>query len=270
MWKSIVALSMGALMCWSCGQSSNNEDASGVSAFRDGSVQKTEFGSCDTVTNKGVAVALSIWEPSDSGAVAKKIRGILTEKIISRLNSYADSASIAAHPEATKSAKAAFEVFEKNYNDFRKDFPEAPGCWQVELSGDTVMTTAKVLFYELGHYAFTGGAHPNSFTSFHAFDGKTGVEVEMKDFVVDSVALLKVVEKKFREVEKLAPEADLEAAGYFLQNHHFFVPANYVFTPQGVLFYYNPYEIAAYVRGAIEFTIPYAALEGIVKKDAVF
>lgn len=270
MWKSITALSLGALMCWSCGRSSEKENGSGENDFRHGSIRKTEFGSCDSATSKGVAVALSIWEPSDSGEVANKIRGILAGKVINRLNSYADSASIAAHPEATQSAKAAFEVFEKNYNDFRKDFPEAPGCWQVELSGDTVMTTAKVLFYELGHYAYTGGAHPNSFTSFHAFDGKTGEEVEMKDFVIDSLALLKVVEKKFREVEKLAPGADLEEAGYFLLNHRFFVPANYVFTPKGVLFYYNPYEIAAYVRGAIEFTIPYGELEGIVKKDAVF
>lgn len=267
-WKRIAALLLGVLMFWSCSQTA--KDTAGKSGLWEGEVKKTEFGNCDTVTNKGVAVSLSIWEPSDSGAAAKKMREILTGKTINRLNSYADSASIAAHPEATRSVKAAFEVFEKNYNDFRKDFPEAPGCWQIELSGDTVMTTAKILFYELGHYAFTGGAHPNSFTSFHAFDGKTGEEVEMKDFVADSVALLKVVEKKFREVEKLAPEANLEEAGYFLLNHRFFVPANYVFTPRGVLFYYNPYEIAAYVRGAIEFTVPYEELKDIVKKDAVF
>lgn len=231
---------------------------------------KTEFGSCDTVSLKGVAVSLSIWEPADTGAVASRIREILQDKAIRRLNSYADSASIAAHPEATKSAKAAFEVFQKNYTDFKKDFPDAPGCWEVGLTGDTVMATPKMLFYQLDQYAFTGGAHPNSFTSYHAFDGRTGEEVEMKRFVSDSVALLKLVEKKFREVEKLAPERDLEEAGYFLLNHRFFIPANYVFKPEGMHFYYNPYEIAAYARGAIEFTIPYDELKGIVKKEDVF
>jgi hypothetical protein len=132
------------------------------------------------------------------------------------------------------------------------------------------MTTPKLLFYQLDHYAFTGGAHPNSFTSYHAFDGKTGEEVEMKNFVADSVALLNLVETKFRELEKLAPGVDLEDAGYFLANHKFFMPANYVFTPEGVLFFYNPYEIAAYARGPIELTILYEELKGIIRREAVF
>lgn len=272
MWvRTIVTLAAGSFLFLACNPSPKNEQAGQPAAFRKGQVKNASFGSCDTTGNKGgVIVTIGLWEPSDSGSVAQNIRSILTEKTIKRLNSYTDSASIAAHPNAAKSPKAAFEVFEKNYNDFKKDFPDAPGCWEVELHGDTVMATPKMLFYQLDHYSFTGGAHPNSFTSYHAFDGKTGQEREMKTFVSDSVALLKIVEKKFREIEKLAPGANLEEAGYFLANHQFFIPANYVFTPKGVLFYYNPYEIAAYVRGPIEFTIPYSELEGVVKRDAVF
>lgn len=272
MWiKTIVALTAGSFLFLACNQSANDGQTEQLTVLRSGQAKNATFGSCDTTGNKGgVSVTISLWEPSDSGSVAKKIRSILAGKTIKRLNSYTDSASIAAHPEAARSPKAAFEVFEKNYNDFKKDFPDAPGCWEVELHGDTVMATPKMLFYQLDHYSFTGGAHPNSFTSYHAFDGKTGEEREMKTFVSDSVALLKIVEKKFREIEKLAPGANLEEAGYFLANHQFFIPANYVFTPKGVLFYYNPYEIAAYARGPIEFTIPYSELEGIVKKDAVF
>lgn len=272
MWiRTIAGLTAGCLLFFACNKSGKNEQAGQESAFRKGQVEKATFGSCDTTGNKGgVSVIISMWEPSDSSTVAKQIRDILTGKTINRLNSYTDSASIAAHPEAVKNPKAAFEVFQKNYNDFKKDFPDSPGCWEVELHGDTVMATPKVLFYQLDHYSFTGGAHPNSFTSYHAFDGKTGEEREMKTFIADSLALLNIVEKKFREIEKLAPGANLEEAGYFLANHRFFVAANYVFTTKGVLFYYNPYEIAAYARGPIEFTIPYSELEGIVKKDAVF
>ena len=92
----------------------------------------------------------------------------------------------------------------------------------------------------------------------------------METLVADRAALLQIVEKAFRKVEKLSPEADLEKSGYFLDEHKFFLPANYVFTPAGVYFYYNPYEISAYARGAIEFTIPYAELGQTVKKDQVF
>jgi hypothetical protein len=268
--KQMAALSLGALLFWACNQSTKNDNAAVESGYQQGKVEKEQLGSCDTVTNQGVSVLVSLWKPTDSSAVAVKIREILTAKTIQRLNSYGDSASIAAHPEANSNPKAAFEVFQKNYNDFKKDFPDAPGCWEVELHGDTVITTPKMLFYKLDHYAFTGGAHPNSFTSYHAFDGETGEEIEMKNFVADSVALLNAVENKFREIEKLTPDVNLEDAGYFLANHKFFLPANYVFTADGVLFYYNPYEIAAYARGPIEFTIPYEDLKGIVRKEAVF
>ncbi len=266
----MAALALGTLLFWACNQSSKKENAAGSPDFRKGKITKEEYGSCDTASNKGVTVHINLWQPTDSSAVAAKIRQILTDKTIKRLNSYGDSASIAAHPEASRSAKAAFDIFEKNYNDFKKEFPDAPGCWEVDLQGDTVLTTSKMLFYQLDHYAFVGGAHPNSFTSFHAFDAKTGEEVEMKSFVQDSVALMNLVETKFRELEKLTPEVNLEDAGYFLADHKFFLPANYVFTQDGILFYYNPYEIAAYARGAIDFTIPYEELKGIVNRDAVF
>lgn len=268
--KQMAAMALSAALFWACNQSSKKEEAVSKVDYHTGEVKKEQFGGCDTVSNKGVSVIINLWEPTDSGAVATKIREILTDKTIKRLNSYGDPASALARLEANKTPKAAFEVFEKNYNDFKKEFPDSPGCWEVELHGDTVMTTPKVLFYQMDHYAFTGGAHPNSFTSYHAFDGKTGKEVEMKSFVADSVALLNLVEKKFRELEKLAPGVDLEDAGYFLANHKFFIPANYVFTPEGVLFFYNPYEIAAYARGPIELSIPYEELKGIIRKEAVF
>ena len=268
--KQMAVLSLGVVLFWACNRSTSNENAVAEVGIRSGELKKEHFGGCDTITNKGVSLIINLWQPTDSSAAAKKIRDILTEKTITRLSSYGDPASVAARLEKTRTPKAAFEVFDKDYRDFKKDFPDAPGCWEVELHGDTVMTTPKVLFYQLDHYSFTGGAHPISFTSYHAFDGKTGGEVEMKSFVADSVALLKLVEKKFRELEKLTPGVDLEDAGYFLANHKFFMPANYVFTQEGVLFYYNPYEIAAYARGPIEFTVPYDELKGIVRKEAVF
>ncbi|MCE7066744.1 DUF3298 and DUF4163 domain-containing protein [Dyadobacter sp. CY326] len=235
-----------------------------------GAPRKSEFGGCDSTKNQGISIRLNLWEPADSGKVGTAIRDILTTKSIQRINSYGDSASIAANPGASRSIKDAYEVFEKNYNGFKKDFPEAPGCWAVELKGDTVFSTPKTLFYQLDHYAFTGGAHPNSFRSYHAFDLKTGGELQLKSFVSDSVALTNLVEKYFRQTEKIAPEINLEEEGYFLLNNQFAIPVSWVFTPKGILFYYNPYEIAPYARGAIQFTIPYAQLEGIIDREKVF
>lgn len=253
-----------------CNRSGENENGERGKVKFVGAQTSSQFGGCDTVNNKGISIKLNLWEPSDSSSAAKAIRATLMQKSLIRINSYGDSASIAANPQAGKSIKSAFEVFEKNYNDFKKDFPDAPGCWEVELKGDTIFSTSKALFYQLDHYAFTGGAHPNTFRSYHAFDAKTGAEIEMKSFISDSTALLGLVDKAFRKTEKLSAETDLEEAGYFLVNHKFVLPVAYVFTPEGILFYYNPYEIAAYARGAIQFTIPYAELNDVIDRDKVF
>lgn len=257
------------ILFFSCG-TSKNPDEKAESDYIKGEIIRSSFGKCDTVSNAGVSLEISLWMPSDSSKASVNIRNLLAKKSIQRINAYLDSTTLASIPAASESVEASFRVFQKNYNEFKKDFPDAPGCWQVELNGDTVMTTPKVLQYKLDHYAFTGGAHPNSFRSFHIFDRTTGEERDIKEFVTDSTALLKLVEKNFRKLENIALDTDLEKAGYFLLNNQFFLPANYALTPDGILFYYNPYEIAAYARGVIQFVIPYSELQNSVDKKLFF
>jgi hypothetical protein len=259
------------VVIYACSTPAKKEEKAGVlhSALK-GKFVDFEFGSCDTVNYSGVVVSLHLWEPTGPGDVLKQIKATISEKVVNRINSYSDSASIAQSPAAKNSAKAAYEVFASNYQSFKKDFPEAPGCWEVAVSGDTVMVTPKLMLYQMDQYSFTGGAHPNSFTSYHVFDLETGYEIESEALIADSVALLKKVELAFRREEKLDAKTDLEEAGYFLMNNQFFIPANYTFTRGGVLFYYNPYEIAAYARGPISFTIPYSELKGIIREDLIF
>lgn len=264
--KSICLFSFLVLLGLSCNRSEERADGEKKNILT-GASHKSQLGGCDTTANKGISIKIDLWEPADSGKVGEAIREVLTAKSIQRINSYGDSASIAANPGASQSVKAAFQVFEKNYNDFKKTFPDAPGCWEVQLKGDTVYSTPKVLFYQLDHYSFAGGAHPNTFRSYHAFDLQTGKELQMKTFVSDSVALLNLVEAYFRKTEKISKDVNLEEEGYFLLNNQFSIPVSYVFTPKGVLFYYNPYEIAPYARGAIQFTIPYTELNGIMDRE---
>jgi hypothetical protein len=267
--KSICVFSFLVLFGFGCNRSGEQESQEKKNILA-GASHSNQLGGCDTTANKGISIKIDLWVPADSGKVGTAIKDVLTAKTIQRINSYGDSASIAANPGASQSVQGAFDVFEKNYNNFKKDFPDAPGCWEIQLKGDTVYSTPKVLFYQLDHYSFTGGAHPNSFRSYHAFDLKTGKELEMKSFVSDSVALLNLVEGYFRKTEKISKDVNLEEEGYFLLNNQFALPVSYVFTPTGILFYYNPYEIAPYARGAIQFTIPYAQLKDIIDREKAF
>jgi hypothetical protein len=260
-------LILGVVIWFSSCNPSKKEETKSV--VKEGKFNKTEFGQCDTTVSSGTTVKVDLWEPAGSDSASTKIRSFLSRKVIERVNEQGDSASIAAIPGADKDLKAAYEVFAGNYKKLKADFPDAPGCWFIEVKGDTVMISDKIVQYQLDHFAFTGGAHPNSFRSYYIFDGKTGVEKNAKSFIADSAALLKKAEHAFRKLEKIEDTTNLEEAGYFLSDHKFFLPANYAFTKEGVFFYYNPYEIAAYARGAITFTIPYEELEGIVKKELI-
>lgn len=258
------------IFLFSCDSSSKKEVQDSNTDYRTGRLDIQKFGGCDSVKNEGVMVSIRVWTPEGAGNVSATIQEEINSKVVDRINSYSDSASISANPDAKSSVKAAYDVFAGNYHGFKKQFPDSPGCWEVEVTGDTVMVTSRMLLYQFDHYSFTGGAHPNSFRSYHIFDLETGTEKEAKSFVTDSTALLRKVEAAFRREEKLDEKVDLEESGYFLADHQFFVPANYAFTRKGVFFYYNPYEIAAYARGPISFTIPYSELKGIVNEDLIF
>lgn len=256
-----------AVFYTSCTPSSKKEEVRLIP--RVGKFNKIELGKCDTISG-GVSLKVNVWEPVVTDSLYSEMHAFLNKKIIDRINDNADLSGNPPKPGSDKTVESAFAIFDSNYKKFKADFPEAPGCWEIELKGDTVMTSAKIIQYQFDHYAFLGGAHPNSFRSYYIFDTKTGEEKNIKSFISDTTALLNKVEKAFRKLENLADTTNLEGAGYFLSNHKFFLPANFALTKEGIFFYYNPYEIAAYARGDISFTIPYSELEGIVRKELIF
>jgi len=253
-----------------CNPSSKKEEVQKVSKV--GKFNKIALGTCDTTGKGGVTLKVNMWEPAGTDSASTAIHDFLSTKVINRINDNADLSGIDSKSlaKANESITSAYTLFNANYVKFKSQFPEAPGCWEIELKGDTVMISTKIIQYQLDHYAFLGGAHGNSFRSYYVFDQQTGKEIKSNFFISDTVALLKKAEMAFKKTENLADTTNLETAGYFLSNHKFFISANYAFTREGIFFYYNPYEIAAYARGAITFTIPYSELEGIVKKELIF
>jgi hypothetical protein len=260
-----VAIFLFLLSCNSKKQDSTNSVASIPMRM-----ESMNFGTCDTLLGHGTELSVKYTEPAGDGDALQKIKASLEAKILERVNSDMDSATISQHPDVKTNIKTAFNLFDSEYKKLIKEYPDAPGCWEISITGDSVLTTSKYLFYKLQQYTFMGGAHPNSFTSYHAYDLTTGDEKDQRIFVTDSLRLLNIVEKRFREKQQLSPQADLEKEGYFLSEGKFFLPQNYVFVKEGMRVYYNAYEIAPYSHGAIEFTIPYNELQDCVSVDQIF
>lgn len=162
--------------------------------------------------------------------------------------------------EADNLEKAA-EMFIINYSEFIND-PEIENYntpWFDIRIVEWLSLQKKVLSLKCSISNFYGGAHPNRFVMLRNFNPYTGdsLGIAMIFNPENLKELTRLGEKYFREDQKLKQGVSYEDAGYWFKDNQFFLTANFAFTSEGLLFYYNEYEIAPYSTGAIYFVIPY-------------
>lgn len=223
---------------------------------------------CDTTTSKGVDVSVAYFLLREDSDGARKINDTLQRLAVGSITDWLDSATVASHPDAQTDLPKAVALFATDYQTMTTDMDGLGSCWELKTQADTTHVSADVLTVRLETYAYTGGAHPNSNQAFYMFDRETGQTLSLTDLVSDTTALLNVVEQTFRQQQKLLPQTNLEERGYFLRDGRFFLPANVGMSRTGMVFYYNPYEIASYALGPIEVTVPYHQLAGILRADS--
>jgi hypothetical protein len=116
---------------------------------------------------------------------------------------------------------------------------------------------------------FLGGAHPNSTTRFASFDVRSGRTLTRWDLLREDArdSLDAAGERAFRRVRKLAPDADLAAAGFWFEGGRFKLNENFAVSPTGLLFFFNPYEVAPYALGATSLSLPWAEVMPFVRPE---
>ncbi len=149
-----------------------------------------------------------------------------------------------------------------DYDEFSK---KASVPWTIETKGKVLLKGKNAATIQLDNFTYTGGAHPNSFRHLINFDTHSGKVLMLEDLITDLDILKILVENRFREHHGLSSDANLNEAGFFWDKE-FDLAANFGLTESGLYFYYNPYEIAAYVFGATELMLPYDDLRGILVK----
>ncbi|WP_205503610.1 DUF3298 and DUF4163 domain-containing protein [Rufibacter psychrotolerans] len=175
------------------------------------------------------------------------------------------------NPDAdlTKQGNAAeitAEEFLKQYAQSRKAFPEAATNigWQLTISSDVLYQTPARVSLKMNAVGYSGGAHGYDVTTLQSFDS-TGHALRLTDMVTDTVELRKLVEQEFRKVRKLGA-GSFEQQGFYTQAGKLPFPQNLTLTPEGLLLYYNAYEVNAYAFGPTELLLPYAQLKTLLKQ----
>ncbi len=114
--------------------------------------------------------------------------------------------------------------------------------------------TAGLLTLATTHYAYTGGAHGNYYTT-------------LQTFVTDSVRLLTYEDVFLPDQEAVLSQLLTEKAehlGISYDTETVPTTKNFAFTQAGLLFNYPPYEIASYAAGEIEIILPYAEVSHLM------
>lgn len=168
--------------------------------------------------------------------------------------------------------KSAMSDFVGGFDDFvadqQKRFPKEPimgGVWTNELKAEVLHQTPDVVTVSFFNFTYSGGAHPNTNTSYANYH-RDGRKVRLAELFKRGYEpkLAAIAEKIFRAQEGLK-DGEAFSDKYFFEGGRFVLNDNFSLRADGILFHYNPYEIKSYAEGPTDLFIPNADLKELRK-----
>ncbi len=259
-----VTICLAALIFQSCGDSSKPA-ASGTEINTDSipapfqlsiETHKAQEDGCDSDDCTHIRLNIPVLnggDPKVCEAINNFTQDEIREAVKSRL----------PEPQGNVPLDAMCESFIEGYKLFLLEFPDSDQKWYLEILGDSSVVGDDYYTLMLHQSEYVGGAHGASFTRLQSFNLKTGNQIDFAGRF-DMRVVGKEAEKRFREMNNLSPEADLNDAGFLFKDGKFALPENMGLTPNGLLLIYNSYEVASYAEGATRILIPFAAISASV------
>ncbi|MBK5721911.1 DUF3298 domain-containing protein [Dysgonomonas sp. Marseille-P4677] len=154
-----------------------------------------------------------------------------------------------------------FDGFIKNYEAFVSDNSDYNLMWEADINGVIEYYNSDIVNIRLTSYSMTGGAHGNPNTTSLFFSPKDGKSLTINNIIKDIDRFSKLAEMKFREKYNLSANQSINSTKFMFPDDIFILPQNIFITKDGLLLYYNVYEIAAYADGPQELLIPYSIIK---------
>lgn len=169
------------------------------------------------------------------------------ENHLSYILGYEDESNISSVEEMA-------EVFIKNYEKTKEDFPGYETAWEATIYGEISYESDKLVSIQFNSEVFEGGAHGYSSITWLNFNSETGNIYSQDELFTDEFKGF--IEEKFRKDQGIPEGKPINATGLLFENDEFYLPQNIGFSETKVILYYNAYEIAAYADGPyrMEFT----------------
>lgn len=176
--------------------------------------------------------------------------------------------SIIYNEEARKSFpdyNALLANFIDQYEKIQTANPQDVFGWEANVEGKIIRRSKEILNFEISHYSYTGGAHGYRGLQSIIINPKNGKSIANKDLFIDEEKFKIFAEKQFRKKFEISSKANINATGFMFEDEKFQLPQNYFFTKDGLLLYYNIYEIASYAAGPQVLLLPYEILNPYLK-----
>ncbi|MDR1161445.1 MAG: DUF3298 and DUF4163 domain-containing protein [Tannerellaceae bacterium] len=166
-----------------------------------------------------------------------------------------------------------YKSLEDDFKEEKEKSKDAPvDAWfsYYEASYDEItFNKANLLCYSVTFENYTGGAHGSQTQTNVVLNLQTGEIVKEKDIFIedfqDALALL-LVDKIARqnEVENVK---ELESIGFFSADE-IYPNGNFLVDEEGITYYFNEFEIAAYVVGITRVKLLYSDIKPLLRKDS--
>lgn len=201
------------------------------------------------------------WPSAESGSDAFKanVGKWADDYLIGILAPSVDSTS-----PAIGTVEAAAQAFLQMHQDYVKESGGSimGGVWAAECEGEVLLNDGKHFTAQITGFTYAGGAHGSPTAAVATFETATGKKLTWDDLVTDKAALLALAEKHFREEQQEAFKEGFKFDDIF----KFALPANFGLVKDGIYCHYLHYEVGPYAMGNTTFTIPFSALQGLLKQ----
>jgi hypothetical protein len=213
--------------------------------FEDSSL-KHSSGDCDPAT-KGACLKIELEYPVAIGGPKPAV-----DAVNSVVNDFVKVSLQQPQDAPDASLEEQIEQLVDEHLDLAEGPPSAVLEWEIQSNGEVVLNTEDVVTLRLEYFGYTGGAHANSEVTYKSLELPTGKGLEISDVITDMQQFTALAENEFRKVRKLSPDANYEEAGFWFSDNRFALPDTFGLLRDGIILYYNSYEIAPYSSGPTE------------------
>lgn len=182
-----------------------------------------------------------------------------------KIQTLIDASFAMGDPDAgDKSLQHIATDFVANFKEFSEEFTESMQGWYYNGQANVNVIEDTLISIGVDEEYYTGGAHGGTGRYFINIDPRNGKEYSWKEFFDPAFEenLHALGEKIFRQQRQLADTASLQQNYFEFPENTFRLNDNYGWTPDGIVFYFNNYEVAPYAAGPTEVLIPMEKIKG--------